>query len=681
MRHNTKKGRTPFKSKRYGKTRRVQRGGALIPVMEKGQQVGEYDDKTRLGRAVYPGVGVYEGHFNENGVPHGGGTLTYEDGAVYKGEWVNDMPRGHGVMTFANGNVYDGGWVDNEMSGRGVMTFPSGRVYDGEWSNSACNGHGKMTYADESVYEGNWLDNLKHGEGTQTHIDGTIYAGNWDADQMNGHGIYTFAPGELERVYEGNTLNGMFNGHGIMRYTNGDVYEGQWANDKKNGHGTMEYASDERVYEGNWLDDERHGQGKLTYPDGEKYEGAWDNNQLNGQGKMTYANGDVYVGNWRNNERHGQGIMRYANGDVYVGDWLNDDMHGQGTYTCADGTVYDGNFINNDMHGQGVYEGEFEDGLANGHGKCRFINGNVYEGGWSADYCHGQGRMTYANGDVYVGPWHYNKRHMLRDGEEGKMTYADGRVYEGEWWKDNMHGKGKMTGPDGSTIYDGLWRNNRQNPHFFDTETGKLADNDDYNPPDPAVMYFPNSDNMLYSTDKYKRQYKFNDVIFNEEKNVSDELKNDPTMIALKLNWTYYVLSKENIIGMMNDKQFIRYECGKTDHDDDFSIDADVNKTVPYLGLNGITSHQGGVVLLSDLWAAIKSGHNAYEFVKTGRTLLTVASHHVAYDYGLWMAAVHCQHDKGADIYELQKLRIAERPRPRQKTRRVSHRSHPYLGK
>ena len=353
--------------------------------------------------------------------------------------------------------------------------------------------------------------------------------------------------------------------------------------------------------------------------------------------------------------------MTYANGDVYNGEWANDTKNGQGTYTFSNGDVYNGEWADDNKNGQGI---------------MTYANGDVYEGRWNAGYCHGQGRMTYANRDVYVGPWHYNNRH----GADGKMTYADGRVYEGEWWKDNMHGEGQMTDADGSTIYVGLWRNNRPNPHFFDTETGKLADNDDYNPPAP-VMHFPNSDNMLYSTDKYKHRYKYNDVIFNEEKNVSDELENDPTMIALKLNRTYYVLSKENIIGMMNDKQLIRYECRKTDHDDDFSIDADVNKTVPYFGLNGIASHQGGVVLLSDLWAAIKSRHNAYEFVKTGRKLLTIASHHVAYDYGVWMSTSHCQPDKDADIYELRKLRIAERPRPRHKTRKVSHRSHPYPGK
>jgi len=47
--------------------------------------------------------------------------------------------------------------------------------------------------------------------------------------------------------------------------------------------------------------------------------------------------------------------------------------------------------------------------------------------------------VTYENGDVYEGFVKNNQRYG-----EGMMTYANGNVYEGEW-KDNKHGKGKMT--------------------------------------------------------------------------------------------------------------------------------------------------------------------------------------------------------------------------------------------
>jgi hypothetical protein len=254
MRHNTKKGIKLLRSKRYGTTRRVQRGGALIPVIDKDLPIGAYDDETGIGRAVYPGVGVYEGHFNENGVPHRGGTLRYETGSVYEGEWVNDMPYGRGVMKFVpSGDVYDGEWVNNEMSGRGVMTFANGDVYEGNWLNDDMNGEGKMIYAhDERVYEGNWLDNKRHGQGKLTYTDGEKYEGAWDNNQLNGQGKMTFANGD---VYVGNWRNNERHGHGTMIYANGDVYKGDFHDDKRQGHGVMTSANGE-VNEGPWFNDQ-----------------------------------------------------------------------------------------------------------------------------------------------------------------------------------------------------------------------------------------------------------------------------------------------------------------------------------------------------------------------------------------------------------------------------------------
>jgi hypothetical protein len=255
MRHNTKKGRTPFKSKRHGKTRRVQRGGALVKDAD-GNTIGEYNDKTREGRAVYPGVGVYEGHFNENGVPDGQGTLTYVNEDVYTGAWVNDMPRGHGVMTFASGDVYDGGWVDNEMSGRGVMTFASGRVYDGEWLNDEFNGHGIMRYANGREYNGQWANDERNGKGKLSNPDGSSYDGDWANDEMHGQGTYKFENGD---VYVGELREGNFSGTGTMRYEPRGVYKGE--------------------YKGEWSHDVRHGYGVLTYADGREYKGEWANDQ------------------------------------------------------------------------------------------------------------------------------------------------------------------------------------------------------------------------------------------------------------------------------------------------------------------------------------------------------------------------------------------------------------------
>ena len=218
MRHNTKKGRTRFKSKRHGKTRRVQRGGALRHVMDKGNQIGEYEDTTGIGRANYPEVGRYEGHFNENGVPHGEGKITYEEGDVYEGELV-----------------------DGKRSGKGKMTYKNGNIYEGEWAEDVRHGHGSLTYPSGYEYKGNWLNGKREGHGTQSYRNGDVYDGDWSNNEPHGHGKYTYAADVERSVYVGELSNGKYKGQGTMIYADGTKYEGEWADDHCNGRGILRY--------------------------------------------------------------------------------------------------------------------------------------------------------------------------------------------------------------------------------------------------------------------------------------------------------------------------------------------------------------------------------------------------------------------------------------------------------
>jgi hypothetical protein len=309
MIRNTKKGRTPFKSKRHGKTRRVQRGGVRIPIPipindEHGNQIGTYDGNTGEGRAVYPEPigGVYVGEF-ENGVPHGQGTMTYNDGGgVYTGQWENDLFHGKGKLIYQNGDVYEGEWAGNNMNGHGIMTYKDNKdmsVYDGYWKDDERNGPGIMTYKDMSVYDGYWKDDERNGPGAMTYANGGVYVGNWENDNKNGTGTYTFANGD---VYEGKWDANFMHGLGKMTYANGDVYEGKW--------------------DANFM----HGLGKMTYANKDVYEGEFAHDKRQGTGKMTYANRDVYEGEFAHDKRQGTGKMTYANKDVYEGQWFNDHM-------------------------------------------------------------------------------------------------------------------------------------------------------------------------------------------------------------------------------------------------------------------------------------------------------------------------------------------------------------------
>ena len=54
------------------------------------------------------GWGVYEGHLDSLGEPHGRGTVTWEHGGKYDGEWVDGKANGHGIMNYGNGDRYEG---------------------------------------------------------------------------------------------------------------------------------------------------------------------------------------------------------------------------------------------------------------------------------------------------------------------------------------------------------------------------------------------------------------------------------------------------------------------------------------------------------------------------------------------------------------------------------------------
>ena len=320
----------------------------------------------------------------------------------------------------------------------------------------------------------------------------------------------------------------------------------------------------------------------------------------------------------------GRGVMTYANRDVYDGEWLASNRTGQGKMTYA--------------------------------------NRDVYQGGWLAGNKHGEGTMIYANGNIYEGSWWNDNMHG-----DGKMRYANGDIYEGSWWSDNMHGDGKMTYANGR-VYEGLWKNNVENP-LFNPDTCVLADNPEYNPNPPRS--FPNSDNMLYKSNKYK----YIDIIdqtYNEDL-VNDLEAQEPEqspLFALNLNREYYATSIDNIMRFIKNKNYIKYECTRFDTENQrppFSMDVDVNKSVPYFSINGIVGG-GGVVPLVDLCAAIKSGHRAYRLVLRRDKLLSTVSHHVLYNYGTHVSSSHCQKGPGEDVYELHKLRIALAPKSSHRT-------------
>ncbi len=127
-------------------------------------------------RVAEHGWGIYEGQLDALGEPHGRGSITWENGGKYDGQWVDGKANGIGIMHYGNGDKYEGGWKDGCRCGQGTHHFKDGGVYEGQWCNAAPDGQGKMTLKNGSHYEGTWKDGKWHGQGIVRPVNG----GEWE---------------------------------------------------------------------------------------------------------------------------------------------------------------------------------------------------------------------------------------------------------------------------------------------------------------------------------------------------------------------------------------------------------------------------------------------------------------------------------------------------------------------
>ena len=167
--------------------------------------------------------------------------------------------------------------------------------------------------------------------------------------------------------------------------------------------------------------------------------------QREGRGTFSRVDkNDVYEGEFKANKMDGHGACRYADGNVYEGEFKANKMHGHGTFKYADGDVYDGEFKADKKEGRGTY---------------RFANGNVYDGEWKAGQREGRGTIRYANGNVYDGEWKAGHREG-----RGNIRYANDNVYDGEWKAGQREGRGTLKYVSGD-VYQGEWKAGHREGH------------------------------------------------------------------------------------------------------------------------------------------------------------------------------------------------------------------------
>jgi len=114
---------------------------------------------------------TFEGSF-DSAINFDYGTYIYPNGLSYTGHFSNGMRNGIGSFDYLY-CVYNGNWNHDKRSGTGTLTFPDGRVYDGAWMND-CATRGKFT-DNGVIYDGTWTPlNGAPGIGTITWPNGFV---------------------------------------------------------------------------------------------------------------------------------------------------------------------------------------------------------------------------------------------------------------------------------------------------------------------------------------------------------------------------------------------------------------------------------------------------------------------------------------------------------------------------
>ncbi|GMH76037.1 hypothetical protein TL16_g06949 [Triparma laevis f. inornata] len=215
------------------------------------------------------------------------------DGPYVDERWIDWMgrtvdeafERDHwGVWLTPNDIVYEGPKVDNHfditnIQGEFRVTYQNGEVYEGEYVDERRHGIGEYHYLDGSVHEGEWFKNRRQGFGVFTTEDGSVYEGEWDRDYIHGEGIWRWKDGSS---FMGDNIDGFRTGRGVYITAHGDVYVGEFKENKIHGKGTFTYNDGTR-YEGDFRNNLREGDAVFTYTDGVCDIGVWRNDRRDGE--------------------------------------------------------------------------------------------------------------------------------------------------------------------------------------------------------------------------------------------------------------------------------------------------------------------------------------------------------------------------------------------------------------
>jgi len=151
----------------------------------------------------------YSGDYNADGLRHGRGTLEWENGDKYEGQFYNGMRHGVGKLAFADGSEYDGWWRYNRMDGHGTRRFPNGNLYVGNYVDGRRNGQGRHVFANGDQYVGEFKDDAMHGTGRYYFKNNESFEGAFNRGRKEGQGKYQWSDGTVDIIrYSGDVRIG-----------------------------------------------------------------------------------------------------------------------------------------------------------------------------------------------------------------------------------------------------------------------------------------------------------------------------------------------------------------------------------------------------------------------------------------------------------------------------------------
>lgn len=197
-------------------------------------------------------------------------------------------------------------------------------------------------------------------------------------------------------------------------------------------------------------------------------------------------------------------------------------------------------------------------------------------------------------------------------------------------------------------------------PAVFDIENGHLNKNTEYLPECLDKITFVNGNSKLTDKSMYV------DLVSLVNESVLATLRGDREMFAFKVNNDFVVISKSDILKVMNNPNAIKYGCNKVVNGVDFTqIQENTNKKVPYLSINSIGASVVGLVPFFDLWNAINSDDRAFELNRMKYPeLKSTASHNVLFGPGALservISSAHCQSGVVESVWRLRLLPTAD---------------------